>query len=97
MTNKADSIDVRYVAHLARMHLSDAETELFQGQLNDILEHVDTLSELNVDQVEPTAHAVPVHNVFREDEVAVSLDHQLVMDNAPQARNGLFIVPKILE
>jgi aspartyl-tRNA(Asn)/glutamyl-tRNA(Gln) amidotransferase subunit C len=97
MTNKTDSIDVRYVAHLARMHLSDAEAELFQGQLDEILDQVRTLSELDVEHVEPTAHAVPVHNVFREDRVSASLDHGEVMDNAPQARNGLFIVPKILE
>ena len=90
-------IDVKYVAHLARMHLSDDEAEVFQEQLEHILEHVRKLSDLDVSAVEPTAHAVPVHNVLREDEVAPSLDHEQVMDNAPQSRQGLFVVPRILE
>lgn len=94
---QTNAIDVKYVAHLARMHLSEPEAEMFQGQLEQILEHVQTLSELDVDGVEPTAHAVPVHNVFREDKVRPSLDHDAVMANAPQARQGLFMVPQIIE
>jgi len=99
MTEKTntDSMDVKYVAHLARMHLSDKEALVFQKQLEHVLEHVRTLSALDVEGVEPTAHAVPVHNVFREDTVTPSLDHQTVMDNAPSSRSGLFIVPRILE
>ncbi len=95
--NKAESIDVKYVAHLARMHLSDDEATVFQKQLDHVLEHVRSLSGLDVDGVESTAHAVPVHNVFREDETSRTLDHDQVMDNAPVARQGLFIVPRILE
>ncbi len=91
------SMDVRYVAHLARIHISDEEASVFQKQLDHILEHVRTLSDLDVDGVEPTAHAVPVHNVFREDEVRPCLEHEIVMANAPQSRHGLFIVPRILE
>lgn len=90
-------IDVKYVAHLARMHLSDNEAEVFQEQLDHILAHVHQLSDLDVSGVEPTAHAIPVHNVFREDVVVDSLAHEQVMDNAPQSRQGLFVVPRILE
>ncbi len=92
-----ESIDVKYVAHLARMQVTDAEAHRFQAQLDHVLEHVRALSELNVDDVEPTAHAVPVHNVYREDEVRPSLPHDQVMQNAPASRNGLILVPRILE
>lgn len=93
----ADKIDVRYVAHLARLYLSDEEAALFQGQLEHILAYVKQLDALNVEGVEPTAHATPVHNVFRADEPKESLDHDRVMANAPHARNGQFVVPKIVE
>ena len=90
-------MDVRDVAHLARMNITDEEEALFQSQLGQVLQHVRELSELNLDGVEPTAHAVAVNNVFRIDEERPGLPHELVMANAPQPRNGLFIVPRILE
>lgn len=93
----AKTIDVAYVAHLARMHLSEEETRLFQGQLADVLKHIQTLQELDVEGVEPTAHAVPVENVYREDEVRPGMTQDAAMANAPQGRNGLFMVPRILE
>lgn len=92
-----ETLDVKYIAHLARMHITDEEACTFQGQLDHVLEHVRKLSALDVEGVEPTAHAVPVHNVFREDAVTTSLAHDAVMKNAPSARQGLFIVPRILE
>lgn len=94
---QTDAIDVKYVAHLARMQLSDDEIATFQSQLEQVLDHVRELSELDVESVEPTAHAVPVHNVFREDQVRPSLDHDAAMANAPQTRQGLFMVPQIIE
>jgi len=93
----ADSIDVRYVAHLARMHLADDEVARLQRQLEQIVGYVRQLNELDVAGIEPTAHAIPVQNVFRADEVRPGLAHGTVMANAPQARDGLFIVPKIIE
>ncbi len=96
-TQAADKIDVRYVAHLARLHLSDAEAVRFQGQLEQILQYVKELQELDVSGVEPTAHAVPVQNVFRADEPRPGLDHAQAMANAPLARNDQFVVPKIIE
>ena len=92
-----DKIDVKYVAHLARMHLSAAEVAHLQPQLEQIVGYVRQLDELNVEGIEPTAHAIPVQNVFRADEVRPCLDHAAVMQNAPQAREGQFIVPKIIE
>ncbi len=95
--NSPDKIDVRYVAHLARMHLGDDEVARLQPQLEQIVGYVRQLDELNVDGIEPTAHAIPVQNVFRSDDVRPCLDHDAVMRNAPQAREGQFIVPKIIE
>lgn len=92
-----DEMDVRYVAHLARLHLTDAEAEQFQGQLKQVLEYVRQLGALDVGGVEPTAHAFPVCNVFRADEPRPGLAREAVLANAPRARDGLFVVPKILE
>ena len=93
----SDKIDVRYVAHLARMHLADDEVARLQPQLEQIVGYVRQLDELDVAGIEPTAHAIPVQNVFRADEVRPGLGHDVVMANAPLAREGQFIVPKIIE
>ncbi len=93
----AEKIDVRYVARLARLCLTDDEVSRFQAQLEQILGYVKELSALNVDGVEPTAHAMPVNNVFRKDEVRPCLDREKAMANAPKERHGQFVVPKIVE
>lgn len=95
--SRVDSIDVRYVAHLARLHLTDRETALFQSQLDQVLGYVRELSEVDVSNVEPTAHAIPVLNVFRPDEPVPGLRRDDVLGNAPATRNNLFLVPKIVE
>jgi aspartyl-tRNA(Asn)/glutamyl-tRNA(Gln) amidotransferase subunit C len=93
----AEKIDVGYVAHLARLHLTDEERAMFQAQLEQVLGYVEQLNELSVEGIEPTAHAMPVENVFREDEPRPSLDHDRAMANAPRAGSGHFVVPKIIE
>ena len=90
-------MDVSYVANLARIELTDEETTLFQGQLDQVLKYVEQLGELNVSNVVPTAHALPFVNVFRADEPANSLDNDTVTANAPASRNGQILVPKINE
>jgi aspartyl-tRNA(Asn)/glutamyl-tRNA(Gln) amidotransferase subunit C len=90
-------IDVRYVARLARVYLTDAETSEFQAQLDQIVAHFNHLRQVDVSGVEPTAHAIQVQNVFRPDEPRESLDPAVVLANAPSHRNGHFIVPKIVE
>jgi len=90
-------MDVAYVAHLARLHLSAEERAKFQRQLDDILSHVNELKEVDVSGVEPTAHAIPVKNVFRPDEPRASLGHEAVIANAPREKAGQFFVPKIIE
>ena len=92
-----EQIDVRYVAHLARLHLTDEEVARFQGQLEQVLGYVKDLSKLNVEGVEPTAHAIPMNNVFRKDETKPCLDREKVLSNAPFERHGQFVVPKIVE
>ena len=89
--------DVGYVAHLARLHLGDDERARLQGQLEGILGYVEELKQVDVSGVEPMTHAIPVCNVFRADKVAACLDHDAVMGNAPEARQGQFVVPVIIE
>ena len=93
----AVEIDVKYVAHLARLQLTPAEERKFAAQLGQVLGYVEKLKELDVGSVEPTAHAVPLVNVTRSDEVRPSLPHEDALRNAPAQANGLFIVPKIVE
>lgn len=93
----AIEIDVRYVAHLARLHLTPEEEKKFGAQLGQVLGYVEKLKELDVSNVEPTAHAVPLVNVTRPDQVCRSLPYEDAVRNAPAQANGLFIVPKIVE
>jgi aspartyl-tRNA(Asn)/glutamyl-tRNA(Gln) amidotransferase subunit C len=96
-TSSSEHIDVRYVAHLARVRLTDQEIEEFQSQLGDILGYVDQLKQLDVDGVEPTAHAVPLENVLGDDECRPGLDRETVLRNAPAVYLDQFDVPAILE
>lgn len=93
----ATHIDVSYVADLARIHLSEEEIRLFQGQLDQVLDYVEQLREPDVSNVEPTAHAMPIVNVMREDTPRESLDHETAMANAPAVRAGQVLVPKIID
>ncbi len=97
MSQDTSKIDLDYVAHLARLKLGDAERDLFAAQLQDILAYVAKLEEVDVTDVEPTAHAIPLVNTWRDDESRPSIDTAPVMANAPAARRDLFIVPKIVE
>ena len=93
----AAEIDIKYVAHLARLHLTPDEEKKLGAQLGGILGYIEKLRELDVTNVEPTAHAIPLVNVTRADEICPSLSHEDALRNAPRQANGLFIVPKIVE
>jgi aspartyl-tRNA(Asn)/glutamyl-tRNA(Gln) amidotransferase subunit C len=93
----AVDIDVNYVAHLARLSLSPEEAKKLGAQLVSVLGYIEKLKEVDVTAIEPTAHAFPLINVTRPDEVRPSLDHDAALGNAPAKANGLFIVPKIVE
>jgi aspartyl-tRNA(Asn)/glutamyl-tRNA(Gln) amidotransferase subunit C len=94
---KTSELDVAYVAKLARLNLTGAETQLFQKQLGDVLKYAEKLREVDVSHVEAAAHAVPIFNVFREDEPRDWLTAEEALSNAPRQANGLFIVTKVVE
>lgn len=89
--------DVRHVAHLSRLNPTDEEVKLFAEQLSSILEYVEQLNEVDTADVQPTAHALPVHNVFRPDTPGVSLAPDEALANAPARDGSFFAVPKVLE
>jgi len=93
----AVEIDVKYVAHLARLSLSPEEEQKISQQLGNVLGYIEKLKEVDVSGVEPTAHAFPLVNVTRPDEVRPSISNEEALRNAPAQANGLFIVPKIVE
>jgi aspartyl-tRNA(Asn)/glutamyl-tRNA(Gln) amidotransferase subunit C len=90
-------IDVAYIARLARLNLTPEETAVFEGQLIEVLRHAEKLREVNVENIEPAAHALPMFDVFREDEARPSLSQEEALRNAPRSANGLFVVPKVVE
>ncbi len=90
-------IDVRYTADLARLKLTDQEVARFQQQFGDILKLVDTLTKLDVEGVEPTAHPAPVLDIMREDEVEVNLMKDRVLENAPDSALNQIRVPKVVD
>ena len=89
--------EVEHVARLARLVLTDDERTRYTGQLNEILAYVEKLKELDVDGVVPTAHAIPLENVFRPDRVHPSFEREDMLANAPERSEGFFKVPRILE
>jgi aspartyl-tRNA(Asn)/glutamyl-tRNA(Gln) amidotransferase subunit C len=90
-------LDVAYVARLARINLTEAEAELFQKQLDDVLKYVEKLRQADVSNVEAAAHALPIFNVFREDAPLDWFTADEALSNAPRQANGLFVVPKVVE
>lgn len=90
-------IDVKYVARLARISLLPEEERKIEAQLGQILGYVEKLQELDIGEIEPTAHATPLLNVSRPDVIQPSLSIDEAMKNAPLKANGLFLVPKIVE
>ena len=93
----AAELNVQDVATLARLALTPDEEKKLSAQLGGILGYIEKLKELDVTGVEPTAHAVPLVNVTRADEVRPSLSHEDALRNAPRQAGGLFLVPKIVE
>ena len=92
-----DRAAVDHVARLARLALSEEERERMSAELTVILEHAEKIQALDLDGIEPTAHAVALDNVARPDEVAGSLTPTEALANAPEAEDGRFKVPRIVE
>jgi aspartyl-tRNA(Asn)/glutamyl-tRNA(Gln) amidotransferase subunit C len=90
-------MDIEKVARLARLELSEKEKETFQSQLDQILTHMEQLNRMDTAGVEPTSHAIPVYNAFREDETRPSSPKEEVMAIAPEEEEGYYRVPRIIE
>ncbi len=88
--------DVRKVALLSRLELTDEEVDAQTKPLNDILQQFELLQKLDVSGIEPTSHSIPIVNVFREDIEIPSLTREAALANAPEARDGCFVVPRIV-
>lgn len=90
-------MEIEHVALLARLKLSDKEKELFSRQVGGIINYIHKLNELDTSDVEPTAHVLPVKNVFREDKLKPSLPRSKVFQNSPGKDETFYRVPKIIE
>ena len=88
---------IDHVANLARIDLTAEEKERFTAQLADVLGYIAQLNEVNVDGVEPTAHAFPVVNVWAADVPEPGLSVEDALRNAPEQRDNMFVVPKVVD
>ncbi|HXY43134.1 MAG TPA: Asp-tRNA(Asn)/Glu-tRNA(Gln) amidotransferase subunit GatC [Acidimicrobiales bacterium] len=88
--------EVRHVAKLARLELTDGEIATLQGELSALLDHVDKVRRLDTADIPPTAHPLPLENVLRPDEVRPCLDREIVLAAAPAVESDRFLVPSIL-
>ena len=97
MTDSITEQDVRHAAKLSRLKLTNEQIRQFTRQLGDVLEYVKKLGELDTSKVEPTAHAVPLRNVLREDRSQPGMGTEKVMQNAPDRDGPFFKVPRVIE
>lgn len=88
---------IRYVSALAKLDLEEEEKTRVKKDLGNILGYIETMSELNTEDVEPISHVLPVKNVFREDEVTNTENRDSLLGNAPSKKDGYFQVPKTVE
>jgi aspartyl-tRNA(Asn)/glutamyl-tRNA(Gln) amidotransferase subunit C len=95
--SKPNELNLDHVANLARINLTAEEKARFGAQLGDVLGYIALLNEANVEGVEPTAHAFPVVNVWAEDVPEAGLPVEEALRNAPQKRDNMFVVPKVVE
>lgn len=93
----SEHMDVRYIANLARIDLSDEECDTFQGQLDAILGYIEKLKNVDVEGIEPTAHAAPVFDRLREDTARPGLTQDDLLRNAPESALGQIRVPKVVD
>lgn len=88
---------VRHIARLARLGIEDSEVDRFAGQLSEILDYFERLKQVDTEDVPPTAHTLPLHNIFRDDQTAPSMDPDQTLANAPQREEDYFRVRAVLE
>ncbi len=90
-------MDIDHVALLARLKLTEDEKRIFSRQVGDIIKYINKLNEIDTSDIEPTAHVLPMRNVFRGDKIRESLPREKAMQNAPDKADGYYRVPKIIE
>ena len=95
--SKTPELNIDHVAKLARLALTAEEKAMYATQLGDVLAYIETLKEVDVSGVEPTAHAFPLYNVWREDKAEPGLPVEKVLMNAPAQRDNMIVVPKVVE
>lgn len=88
--------EVKRIAKLAKLNLSEEEEISFQKELSSILDYMDKLNEIDTNDVEPLSHPIPVENIFREDKVEKSISREEALKNAPDATEEFFKVPKVI-
>jgi aspartyl-tRNA(Asn)/glutamyl-tRNA(Gln) amidotransferase subunit C len=89
--------DMKHVAKLARLDLPEERLQELMKHINALMGHFDRLQALPTEGVEPTSYSIPVYNVFRTDEAGAPLPREKALAAAPESRDGLFIVPRIVE
>lgn len=92
-----DKSEVEKIAHLARLHISDSEADEVTARIGDILSLIDQMQSVNTDAVEPLAHPLDVVQRLREDEITEKDQREELQTLAPNSRDGLYLVPKVLE
>lgn len=97
MANVISDETMEYVGILAKLELSSEEKERAKEDMAKMLDYIDTLNELDTSGVEPMSHVFPVHNVFREDVVTNGDEGEEILANAPEAKEGAFVVPKTFD
>ncbi|MCR5595699.1 MAG: Asp-tRNA(Asn)/Glu-tRNA(Gln) amidotransferase subunit GatC [Lachnospiraceae bacterium] len=97
MANIISDETIEYVGILAKLELSEEEKEAAKSDMGRMLDYIDMLGELDTENVEPMSHAFPVQNVFREDAVTGTDMRDLILKNAPEEKDGMFVVPKTFE
>ncbi len=94
---KVDKKLVEYLANLSRLEFDDTKLDEITDQLKGIIKYVEKLDTLDTKDVEPTAHILPLKNVFREDKITPSIDRDKIFKSSPDSDDGYFIVPKVIE
>lgn len=97
MANVISDDTIEYVGILAKLMLSDEEKEHAKKDMGSMLDYIDKLGELDTADVEPMSHVFPVNNVFREDVVTNGDDRDNIIANAPEEKDGSFVVPKTFD
>jgi aspartyl-tRNA(Asn)/glutamyl-tRNA(Gln) amidotransferase subunit C len=92
-----EDLNIDRIANLARLALTPEEKVKFSAQLADVLTNIEKLKQVNVDGVEPTAHAFPIYNVWAEDVAKPGLSVEDALRNAPEKRDNMIVVPKVVE